>query len=88
MDKQEEICLAAFQKGARPFLMRLTAGGKEQGEAFLRYGKRDAGFYFIQYAADSILPAELARKVMIKRAAVEKDDVRGGEQLLPADLFP
>lgn len=86
VDEKEKIRLAAFEKGAGFFLPGLSAGGEEKREALVRYGKRNACLDFFQNAADGILTAELARKVIIQSAAVQENDVRGGGKLLPAKL--
>lgn len=86
VDKKEKIRLAAFEKGAGFFLSGFPAGGEEKRKTLVRYGERNTCFDFFQNTADGILTAELARKVIVQSAAVQKNNVRGGGKFLPAKL--
>ena len=86
VDEKEKIRLAAFKKGAGLFLARLSAGGEKERKTFICYSKRNTCLDFFQNTADGILTTELAGKIIIQSAAVQKNNVRGGGKLLPAKL--
>ena len=86
VDKKEKVRLTAFEKGAGFFLPGFAAGGEEKRKTLVRYGKRNACLDFFQNTADGILTTELACKIIIQSAAVQKNNVRGGGKLLPAKL--
>ena len=86
MNQQEKISLTAFQKAARALRPWLLADGEKKRKAFLRYGEGDTGFYFLKNFSNGYAAAGLPCQMMIERAAVEENHIRGREQRLPCKL--
>ena len=80
MNQQEEISLTAFQKAARALCLWLLADGEKERKAFLRYGKRDTGFYFLKNFSNGYAAAGLPCQMMIERTAVEENHIRAGNR--------